>query len=229
VPRRSAVELFTTNYDVLLEQALEDRELPFFDGFVGSRNPFFDLRAIEDDSIPPRWTRLWKIHGCLTWILKSDGRVVRSQRAGTAGEGLLIHPSELKYDQSRRMPYLAMIDRLRAFLRRPSAFLVTVGYGYRDEHLNEVIVQGLRGNPNAAAFGLLYRNLNDEAGALELTVRAPLNLTLLARDRGCVRAEVGEWLIGTTGAAAAGPVTNPLGDFAVFARFLKNFVPDSAS
>ncbi len=52
IDRRVAVEIFTTNYDLLIEQALEDFEVPYFDGFVGARRSFFDLRAVEDNLIP---------------------------------------------------------------------------------------------------------------------------------------------------------------------------------
>ena len=222
VPRKSSVDLFTTNYDLLLEQALEDRGLPFFDGFVGARRPFFDLRAIEDDPLPSRWTRLWKLHGSVNWRLHPGGTVVRSHETTGAGDGLLIHPSELKYDQSRRMPYLAMIDRLRHFLRQPSAFLVTVGYSYADEHLNEVLLQGLRSNPKAAGFGLLYKNLAEEPGASKVSKRLPTNLTLLARDTGAVRGVVGPWLTDPSTGTGTGPVLNDLGDFVAFAAFLKD-------
>jgi hypothetical protein len=56
--RERPVEVFTPNYDLLVEQALEDLQVPYFDGFVGARHPFFDLRAIEDDSLPRRWARV---------------------------------------------------------------------------------------------------------------------------------------------------------------------------
>ena len=42
IDRSESVQIFTTNYDLLIEQALEDLRIPFFDGFVGSRQPFFD-------------------------------------------------------------------------------------------------------------------------------------------------------------------------------------------
>ena len=41
VPRANAVELFTPNYDLLLEQGLEAGQIPYFDGFVGSKQAFF--------------------------------------------------------------------------------------------------------------------------------------------------------------------------------------------
>ena len=57
IDRKVAVEIFTTNYDLLLEHALEDLEVPYFDGFVGASRSFFDLRAVEEGLIPVHWSR----------------------------------------------------------------------------------------------------------------------------------------------------------------------------
>lgn len=71
--------------------------------------------------IPARWTRLWKLHGSINWEKNEETvngnkvtRVVRVTREAAAGK-VMIFPSHLKFEQSRRMPYLAMLDRLRAF------------------------------------------------------------------------------------------------------------------
>ena len=218
IQRQSPVHFFTTNYDLLLEQALEELSRPYFDGFVGGRQPFFDLRAIEDDAIPGRWSRLWKLHGSVNWRLMDNGDVIRTMEDLNAGQ-LLIHPSELKYDQSRRMPYLAMIDRLRDFLRKPSAFLITIGYSYADDHLNEILLQGFRANPTSAGFGLLYKNLDEETNAERLITKVPPNLTLVARDKGVVRGSTAQW---TTPESQTDEktVTTELGDFAYFGAFL---------
>ena len=47
VQRVNPVELFTTNYDLLMEQAFEDSRVPYFDGFPGARQPFFDILAMK--------------------------------------------------------------------------------------------------------------------------------------------------------------------------------------
>ena len=59
IVRDKPIEVFTTNYDLLMEQALEDQRVPYFDGFAGTRKPFFDIRTMEsEDALPPRWARL---------------------------------------------------------------------------------------------------------------------------------------------------------------------------
>jgi hypothetical protein len=38
-------EIFTTNYDLVIEKSLEAIRAPYFDGFVGSYEPFFGKKV----------------------------------------------------------------------------------------------------------------------------------------------------------------------------------------
>lgn len=158
IERSTPIEIFTTNYDLLLEEAFEQIRVPYFDGFVGSKQPFFDLRAVEDCEIPCHWSRIWKIHGSINWYQKNSKDVYRSTSL-EENDSHLIYPSHLKYDQSRKMPYLALIDRLNNFLRQNSAVLVMSGYSFGDEHLNNVIFNALNANPTAMVIVLLFGTL----------------------------------------------------------------------
>lgn len=180
IHRVHPIEVFTPNYDLLVEQALESHKIPFFDGFVGSKQAFFDLTSMESESLPSRWARVWKVHGSVNWWRTQADEVVRRENH-SEGDRQMIYPSHLKYDQSRRMPYLAMLDRLRDFLARGQAVLVTSGYSFADQHLNEVILHGLRINPTAICFGLLFGERSSYAAALD-TARKHPNLSLLAAD-----------------------------------------------
>jgi hypothetical protein len=203
IPREYPVEIFTTNYDLLLEQALEEQRVPYFDGFVGFDSAFLDLESMARDDLPARWTRLWKIHGSISWWL-TDKKIRRSRDEPKAGEEareqLLIYPSHLKYDQSRQMPYYAMLDRLRVFLgsddrsseRSNQCILLTCGYSFADEHINACIGQGLSGNPNAACLGMIFKDRSEAPEAVELAKRYA-NLTLLAADGGIVGTVDGDW------------------------------------
>jgi hypothetical protein len=191
IDRVSPVEIFTPNYDLLLEQGLEQYKVPFFDGFVGAREPFFDLVAMEQDAVPARWTRLWKLHGSINWIKRPDESVFRSYPVKT-GQQLLIYPSHLKYEQSRRMPYLAMLDRLRAFFHDTKPVLVLCGYSFADDHLNEVLIDGLRGNRSAQCFALMYLGIADcKVAAAHASRHA--NLTLLACDGAVIGTRLGSY------------------------------------
>lgn len=189
--RAFPVELFTTNYDLLIERALERSHIPFFDGFVGAENAFFDQRSIEEDSLPPRWARIWKLHGSINWHLDSAGNTVRTG-VQLATESRLIHPSHLKYSASRRMPYLTMIDRLRAFLKYPSAVLMVCGYSFRDEHVNEVLLQAAEANPGTAVFALQFGPLEQYPAALSIA-SACENFNVLAANEAVIGSARAPW------------------------------------
>jgi hypothetical protein len=210
INRAFPVDIFTPNYDLLFEQAFEQHPLRHFDGFVGSREPWFDLASIEQDAIPARWTRVWKLHGSINWQRTEETisgtkitRVVRVSGEATEGK-VMIYPSHLKYDQSRRMPYLAMLDRLRAFFRGSvsrnrslvgkleddAPRLIVCGYSFLDEHLNEVLLDGLRGNPNVQCFALMYSNLEDHERVVNHAEKQS-NLTVLAKNGAVVGTRAG--------------------------------------
>ncbi|MGA2614297.1 MAG: SIR2 family protein [Spirochaetia bacterium] len=245
VGREKPVEIFTTNYDLLMEQALEDCHVPYFDGFAGSNRPFFDLRAMEEDKLPPRWARLWKVHGSINWYQTTAKGVFRGGTRNEQGSKRVIHPSHLKYEESRRLPYLAMIDRLRAFLKQPTAVLVLCGYSFRDDHLNEVIVQGLQYTQTAIAFALLHGNIAKYTQATKLACERS-NLSLLAPDGAVISGRQGKWPVKDAEVAeteaiewvkwlAVDPAREDskrtaqlqLGDFAVFGLFLRDLVGHS--
>ena len=242
VRRENPIEIFTTNYDLLMEQAFEDFRVPYFDGFAGVRKPFFDLRAMEEDVLPSRWARLWKLHGSINWYQVEDKGVFRGTTKEDGGSKRVIHPSHLKYQESRRMPYLAMMDRLRAFLKQPTATLILAGYSFRDEHINEVIVQGLESTQTAVAFALLFGEFTKYSQATALALKRA-NLNLLARDGGVIGGQLAKWPEKDAESVSADncrwvkwlPVDSSdangkqsaefiLGDFAVFGQFLQELV-----
>jgi hypothetical protein len=236
ISRDRPVEIFTTNYDLLIEQALEEQLVPYFDGFVGSNSAFLDLDSMAEDDLPARWARLWKIHGSINWWMTAKDKIRRSSDP-VAGEQLLIYPSHLKYEQSRQMPYYAMLDRLRVFLRSDQCVLLTCGYSFADEHINAVIGQGLSGNPNAACIAMIFGDRAQSPKARELAKRHA-NLTLLATDGGVIGTVERNWgsevKVTNPAYAIAIAVTVPsgrtkappdqckwlLGDFAAFGQFL---------
>lgn len=239
IERKEAVEIFTTNYDLLFEQAFEELRIPFFDGFIGSRKPFFDAHAIEYDDMPKRWARLWKLHGSINWRCGVvDGRFAVWRSDADDGGDVVILPSHLKYEESRKMPYLALMDRLRRFLSTARTSLVTVGYSFRDQHLNDVIVQSLQGNPLTIAFGILYGKLSEYQEAMDIAKRIS-NIILIAED-GVISGtkqsmwksysekpewELSEGILEWTTDGEDGMKTKPkfkIGDFRSFGSFLQD-------
>lgn len=198
IDRAVPVEIFTTNYDLLLEQALEEQSVPFFDGFSGSRYPFFDIHSVEENELPCYWARLWKLHGSVNWKTVNGG-VCRVSK-DVAGSPELIYPSKLKYDQSRKMPFLAMSDKLTSFLLKPQAVLFVCGYSFGDEHINDTIINALKVNQTANVIALMFGNMKktDPPGELNCpeAVKRALerpNLSVWHDDEAVISAQCREW------------------------------------
>lgn len=139
------VELFTVNYDLLLETALEEHRVPYFDGFVGAIRARFHTELVEaipgsdGDSVPAFFVRLWKLHGSVNWAWQDDRQIVRLGQPIPEGRAAAIYPSDMKYDESRRVPFVVLQDRLRRALHQPETLLIVTGYSFGDPHLNEML------------------------------------------------------------------------------------------
>lgn len=189
--RDHPVEIFTTNYDLLMEEALERLRAPYFDGFTGGRDPFFDPVTVSNNDLPARWTRLWKLHGSLGWCSNDKDEVVRT---GKDSARHLVFPEHLKYEQTQKAPYAALLDRLRAFLATPDTLLISVGFSFADAHISARIDEGLAANPSASVFAFQFQNLSNEGCARELGRRLP-NFSVYARDAAMVNGSEGIWRV----------------------------------
>ncbi len=187
--RSNAVEVFTTNYDLLLEEAFERARAPYFDGFAGGREPFFDPVTVATGDLPARWSRLWKLHGSLGWCQGSLQEVIRT---GRSSHTHLVFPEHLKYDQTQKAPYSALLDRLKGFLTTSDTLLISIGFSFSDSHVAARISEGLAANPSSSVFAFQYKRLEDEKAASDLASKQP-NFSIYARDAAMMNGVAGEW------------------------------------
>ena len=227
--RQYAVEIFTPNYDLLLEEAFERARVSYFDGFVGSHRPFFDPASVLWDKLPARWSRLWKLHGSLGWAT-CNGNVVRT---GNRTDTTLIYPDHLKYDEVTRLPYSAFFDRLRHFLTTPDTLLICSGFSFRDAHVCSVLDESLALNPHTAVLAFQFGPLPNHAPAIAIAESRP-NISIYAADAALINGIHGRWqpTVGTDGewhhirrtfwgaTSLSEPEQFLLGDFCHLARFL---------
>ncbi|GAB1584045.1 SIR2 family NAD-dependent protein deacylase [Phyllobacterium phragmitis] len=225
--RAHAVEIFTTNYDLLFEQAFEAANAPYFDGFAGGHAPFFDPVTVAGNDLPARWSRIWKLHGSLGW--KVAGQVVI--RTGNRESADLVYPDHLKYDLTQKQPYSALFERLKQFLLTPDTVLLSVGFSFRDAHISAVVGEALAMNSNAAVLAFQYQTLANEEPVRKLAFEHP-NLSVYASDAAVIGGVEGTWRPGDLpknwgdirasfwGSRKAGEAQSfLLGDFGSFCRF----------
>jgi len=190
--REHAIEIYTTNYDLLFEEALERAQAPFFDGFTGASEPFFDPSSVANNDLPSRWTRLWKLHGSLCWKSNGRGEVVR---VGQCNATHLVFPEHLKYDQTQKAPYAALFDRLRAFLMTPDTLLIATGFSFADAHISARIDECLTANPAASVFAFQFKPLDDEPHACDIA-RRRANMSVYSPDKAMINGVAAPWMPG---------------------------------
>ena len=194
---RLPLELFTVNYDLLLETALERVRAPYFDGFIGAVAAGFHTAFVEGSPlssavpVPASFVRLWKLHGSVNWAWTDDKHIVRLGHPVSDGRPAAIYPSDLKYQESRRVPFIVLQDRFRRALYEPETLLLISGYSFRDDHLNEYIFDAAMHRPRsefiAFCFGEVPSNL---AAHAEVTP----NLQVVADREAIVGGVRGPWL-----------------------------------
>jgi hypothetical protein len=197
-------EVFTTNYDLIIEKSLEQSQIPYFDGFVGSYEPFFWPESIEQPTgkvdITRNWIRLWKIHGSLSWFWKEEAkdkiqriiRVGKFDKAGTYDKELVIYPSKEKYDSSRKQPFIAYFDRLKNFLSSGELLFIFTGFSFSDQHINEIIFNSLRQNNRLFCIVLFFTDKEVE-NLHSLTKSSYMNLNVFGPKKAIINGTLGDW------------------------------------
>tara|TARA_R110001583_G_scaffold42735_2_gene135881 strand:- start:31130 stop:32326 length:1197 start_codon:yes stop_codon:yes gene_type:complete len=195
-------ELFTTNYDLIIEKSLEEIRAPYFDGFVGSYEPFFLQesieRFVEKSDLTQNWLRLWKIHGSLNWFWKdnnaSSHSIVRGSKITDIEKvknELVIYPSKEKYDSSKKQPFVAYFDRLKNTLQNGELLFIFSGYSFSDQHINEIIFNSLRQNNRLSVVVFFFND--KEVEDLYRESSSYLNLTAFGPNKAIVNGTLADW------------------------------------
>jgi len=155
------VNIFTLNYDTLVEQAADAEGVVLVDGFVGSLRRVFRPESYDLDFYFPAQTtegkvhrfdraiHLYKLHGSINWHKCAQdwenpyGLYAALYNADCSQDDVLIYPTPLKYGQILGPPYSEMFRRFGNAIAQPQSVLFVIGYGFGDDHVNALIRQAL--------------------------------------------------------------------------------------
>ena len=146
--------IFTLNYDTLIEQAGDAEGSVLVDGFVGTLRRVFRPESYDIDFYFPAQTtegrvhrfdralHLYKLHGSITWHrCEPDWEnpfglyaTFYDQKCRT--DDVLIYPTPLKYGQALGMPYSELFRRFGNAIAQPQSALFVIGCGFGDDHVN---------------------------------------------------------------------------------------------
>lgn len=164
----SRVQLFTTNYDTLFEEAAQAGGFIVIDGFSFSQPRIFSGRYFDYDIVNRERTRLknedsfitkvihlYKLHGSLNWE-KQEKQIRQTDQPV---QPLIIYPASDKYESSYEQPYFEMMSRFQQALRKENVLLIVIGFGFKDKHIQNVILEAVNQNPS---FQLVIVSYNSE-------------------------------------------------------------------
>lgn len=153
--RKARAKIFTTNYDLTLEEAARRLRFTIIDGFSHSLDQVYDPQHFDFDIVRrdankdapdyiPNVFHLYKLHGSTDW--RRIGADVFRSRDNEKGKPVLIYPRSSKYQEAFDPPYLDMMGAFQASLREPDTSLVIAGFGFNDDHVSRPIISALETN-----------------------------------------------------------------------------------
>ncbi|MEA5163530.1 SIR2 family protein [Cereibacter johrii] len=150
--------IFTTNYDLFNETAMDRLGLPYANGFSGvverRFNPATFRYALAEqlDLTTRKWSAvdgfvyLCKIHGSISWTEDDHGlfpiREMVVSKGSEPGK-VMIYPTPAKQNSSLGSPYADLFREFQSRIVREQSVLFTMGYAFGDEHINNIIYQAL--------------------------------------------------------------------------------------
>lgn len=155
---RDRLHIFTTNYDRIIEHALDLAAIYILDRFVGKLTPIMRMNKMELDyhyNPPgirgePRYVegviRYTKLHGSVDW--QFDKNEIRKEplpfghmpeKIENSYESKVIYPNSAKGIDTAYFPYSELFRDFSSAICRPNSVLITYGYGFGDSHINNII------------------------------------------------------------------------------------------
>ncbi len=196
---RERLNIFTTNYDRVIEYGAELAGIRLIDRFVGTVNPVFRSSRVEVDMHynppgirgEPRYlegvVQFTKLHGSLDWSTQDD--VIRryalpygAEDIGTylddGCENLLIYPNAAKDRETSEFPYVELFRDFAASVCRPNSTVVVYGYSFGDDHINRIIGDMLT-IPSTHLVIIGFDDQGDRIRRFYRKVKRPAQISLL--------------------------------------------------
>lgn len=162
------LRVFSLNYDLCVERAYqaEYREYPER-GFEKSDERIWNHLLLEEGSPADKNLYLYKLHGSIDWRREPEtGKLTYSDSSST----IKIEESSLIFGTAYKLqyvdPFLFLVYQLRRWSLE-ARFVLVVGYGFRDEHINGILCQALRANAGKQLLAVMWDGSSVDDGAVQ--------------------------------------------------------------
>lgn len=153
--RKTPISIFTTNYDLFNEMALDELGFPYNNGFTGTyRRKFspasYNYMYVDNMNLSRDvWERvssffnLVKIHGSVSWVRKDEQVWEQDYESISDDDTVMIYPTPLKDRTTLMTPYSDLFRAMENRLLQKNGVLIVMGYSFGDDHINRIILNAL--------------------------------------------------------------------------------------
>ncbi len=166
------VNIFTTNFDMFMEDACERLSIPYNDGFSGQIRPTFNIANFNkiqkykslqfDNTSDIPLFNIIKLHGSVSWktkdekIVYSNGSHIMDDLENKTGDDFeegykkiaIINPNaEKHFETVLDTNYASMLRKFTLELEKENSVLILIGFSLADKHIKNLLDSVMRSNP----------------------------------------------------------------------------------
>lgn len=175
------VNIFTTNFDMFMEDSCERLSIPYNDGFAGQINPTFSVvnfnkiqkyKSMQYDNtsdIP--LFNIIKLHGSISWqekeekIVYSKGTHIPNDLENKSGADFekgyrkiaVINPNaEKHFETVVDTNYASILRKFTLELEKENSVLILIGFSLADKHIKNLLYGVMKSNPTLVVVYFSY-------------------------------------------------------------------------
>ena len=188
------LNIFTTNFDMFMEDACERLSIPYNDGFSGRIKPTFDVANFNkiqkykslqfDNTSDIPLFNIIKLHGSISWlknkeskeIVYSDGSHISNDLDTKTGKEFVdgyekiavINPNaEKHFETVMDINYAAMLRKFVLELEKENSILMIFGFSMNDVHIRDLLYSAMKSNPTLIVLYFSYDQYDEKNDPLK--------------------------------------------------------------
>lgn len=186
------INIFTTNFDMFMEDSCERLGIPYNDGFIGQINPIFNVANFNkiqkykslqfDNTSDIPLFNIIKLHGSVSWLEKedkiiySDGFHIDDNLEKKTGsdfstkynEIAVINPNIDKHLKTvLDINYASMLRKFTLELEKENSVLIIIGFSLADKHIRNLLYGVMKSNPTLIVIYFSYSQYDERLDPLE--------------------------------------------------------------
>lgn len=187
--RATNVWFFTTNYDLLIEDACAEVGLKLVNGFVGATTRHFSEQefsmvsgVIRGSGFKPEsglTVRLIKLHGSVSWYRRND-RIYEAAPSAIIEQNArcMVLPRRTKVIETMSRPYDRLFHISSSILGSRCKYLISSGFSFGDSHINDSLM-----TPHISSGAISLSNFCEVEPQGLINLRARRNVLHVCKDK----------------------------------------------